>query len=298
MQAVDDALGLLSNERRYERRHEIEEIGSLSDLLNQARELSAPAEPEPIRTIHHFACTGGTLITKCLASMPNAQVLSEVDPLSVLNDSSGRRFFPTDLIKLARLSTRGADEQLLKEIFIEGLRVIHGNASRNGQRLIVRDHTHSHFCVGSEVPERPTVLSLIRETFPCVSAILVRHPVDSFLSLHANGWIHFQPDTLDEYCRRYMKFLDLYPGVSVVRYEDFVSNPRTVMEGMCGELKIPYSSQFIDTFSVYQVSGDSGRSGDILEPRPRRMVPPDVEAQIYESEFLRKLCGRLGFREF
>ena len=38
------------------------------------------------------------------------------------------------------------------------------------------------------------------------------------------------PATFDEYCRRYLAFLDAYAGVPVVRYEDFVASPQRAIE--------------------------------------------------------------------
>ncbi|MEO1475616.1 MAG: hypothetical protein AAFS13_04475, partial [Pseudomonadota bacterium] len=47
---------------------------SVKDLLNDLVRLSdvAPLKSAmPVRTIHHLSCTGGTMITKCVASMAN-----------------------------------------------------------------------------------------------------------------------------------------------------------------------------------------------------------------------------------
>jgi hypothetical protein len=270
-------------------------VADLLTLLDRCREYADGAGAEPIRTIHHFACIGGTLITKCLASMPNTQVLSEVDPLSAGDQNSNRRFFPTDLIGLARLSTRGADDALLQDIFIQGLKAIYQDCVRKGQRLIIRDHAHSHFCVGPRIPERPSLRAMIGSAFPCLSAIQVRHPLDSFLSLLANRWVHFEPGTLDEYCRRYIAFLDHYPSVRIFRYEDFIDRPEEVMEDMCRELRISYTPDFMDTFHVHRVSGDSGRSGKVIGTRPRRIIPEDVRGQLSESARFAELCQRLGY---
>ena len=35
-----------------------------------------------IHTVHHLACTGGTVISKCLAAMPKVALVSEVNPLN------------------------------------------------------------------------------------------------------------------------------------------------------------------------------------------------------------------------
>ena len=35
-----------------------------------------------LRTIHHFACTGGTVISKCLAALPQVMLISEINPIN------------------------------------------------------------------------------------------------------------------------------------------------------------------------------------------------------------------------
>ena len=35
-----------------------------------------------LRSIHHLACTEGTLISKCIASMPDVALISEVNPMN------------------------------------------------------------------------------------------------------------------------------------------------------------------------------------------------------------------------
>lgn len=293
-QVIADARALLSSYvSRYEAQQTIDGVEGVADLLERSRQSAGDVNSEPVRTIHHFACTGGTLITKCLASMPNTQVLSEVDPFSDFTKDSARRFFPTDLIMLARVSTRGADDQLVREIFVRGMAAIYHDTIIKGQRLVVRDHTHSHFCIGPQVCSRPTLGLLIQNAFPCISVVFVRHPLDSFLSLYANGWIHFLPGTLEEYCRRYMRFLDSYPETKVFRYEDFVARPEGVMHDMCAELQIPYDSAFTDTFFVHQLSGDSGRKGDQIGLRPRRSIPVDVDVK--GSKAYLELCNRLRY---
>jgi len=48
-----------------------------------ARLLRHPDRPL-IHTLHHLACTGGTVLSKCLAAMPRVALVSEVNPLNRL----------------------------------------------------------------------------------------------------------------------------------------------------------------------------------------------------------------------
>jgi len=253
-------------------------------------------QTEPVRTVHHFACTGGSLISKCLAALPNVQLLSELDPLSTHMLNPGKpRFAPTDLVLQLRQSSRGVPEQLIIEIFRTELRLVHQAAVQLGQRLVLRDHAHSHFCVGADVPARLTFRELVQAVFPVRSILTVRHPLDSFASLADNQWLHFSPKDVDEYCRRYLLFLERHDGVPVFRYEDFVSDPKTIMSEACRCLELAYSDGFVDLFSVFRVTGDSGRSTASISDRPRRKNAEQLRPAALESPNFHALCGRLGY---
>lgn len=269
-------------------------------LLEQCLGLCAQANaigPEPVRLLHQFACTGGTLIAKCLAAMPNVQLLSEVDPLSTLLLGQARpHFAPTDLIVQMRQSTRGAAQALLVRIFLDGIGLVHENCADRGLRLLLRDHAHSHYCTGPEIPQRPSLRRIMADRFELLSAVTVRHPLDSYLSLRSNGWISFEPVGLDEYCRRYLRFLDDHQGLAVFRYEDFVQAPETQMQLLCDVLRLPYAAEFGQRFSVFRLTGDSGRSGSVIAARPPRDPDdPGVEREAAQSLHYRTLLGRLGY---
>lgn len=250
---------------------------------------------EPVRTVHHFACTGGTLISKCIAAMPNVQLLSEVDPLSTGQFNPDKpRFAPTDMVTLMRQSTRGAAEKLLVDLFHSQLRVVHADATRRGQRLVLRDHAHSHFCQGPAVIERPPFRALM-PGLPVLSVLTVRHPLDSFASLADKKWLHFSPGTIDEYSRRYLAFLLAHEDVPVVRYEDFVSDSAVTMQRICEVLELPFSPDFGDLFSVFQLTGDSGRRGNRIETRTSRSTALRLQDDALASGAYLQLAGRLGY---
>ncbi len=272
-----------------------------ANVLQECLDLCATYQPkpqEPVRTIHHLACTGGTLITKCLSAMPNTQVLSEVDPLSPIPTGSGKpSFAPSDMITLVKQSNKEIDQNLIIDLFINNLKIVHKNAVENGQRLILRDHTHSHFHTGSSIPDRQCLRSIISHDFPVLPVITVRHPLDSYLSLKRNNWLHFSPATIEEYCKRYMAFLDAYEGVPLLKYEDFTREPKAVMRKFCEILELPYTDEFVDAFGVFRVTGDSGRKGEVIESRDRKPLESGLLREVSESHSYLSLVERLEYRD-
>lgn len=257
---------------------------------------AAIAGDEPVRTLHHFACTGGTLISKCIASMPNVQLLSEVDPLSDAQLGRNRnRFAPTDMVALLRQSSRGAEPALLVKVFQDGLRAVIRDVVGRGQRLVLRDHAHSHFCLGRQVPPRPTLRDMVLEVAPVLSLVTVRHPIDSVASVQKNWGLQFEPATLEEYALRYAAFLDAYPGVRIVRYEDFVRSPREVMRIVCDELRLPFFEDFEQVFPSIELSGDSGRRSDVIALPERRAEAAAMMEEALRAPAFVALCERLGY---
>ncbi|WP_158025524.1 MULTISPECIES: sulfotransferase [Maricaulis] len=253
-------------------------------------------EPAPIRTIHHFACTGGTLIARGLQSQPNSLLLSEVDPLSTAQLNTQRsRFAPTDPILLARGALNPVDEGTAVEMFGAAVKVLYTRLNRTGRRLILRDHTHSQFCTDVDYGARPTLAAMLADVAPLRSIVTVRHPIDSYLALDQNGWRHFSPFSLEEYARRYLAFLAAYEDVAIIRYESFVSDPDETMRGICRRLELVYNPDWKALLSAVQLSGDSGRRGDKIAPRSRRAYSDDLVQEAQASTSYQALCLQLGY---
>lgn len=271
-------------------------------LLQQCVELvqsSTGACGEPIRTIHHFACTGGTVFSKCIAAMPNVQLLSEVDPLSLQRlDPTAPIFAPTDMIRLLRQATSAVPNDALIRLFEAELGVVYGMATARGMYLVIRDHTHSHFCTGDTLEPRPTLRELVQAVAPTRSLVTVRDPVDTWLSLKSHKWVHFAPATFDEYCRRYLAFLDRHDDVPVLRYEDFTREPEAEVRRACGILELPYFDGFMRVFNVFHLTGDSGRkpARGVSAP-PAREGRDAVLAEAADSAHYADLAARLGYGE-
>lgn len=272
-------------------------VGSLVEQCIAICEERQAERREPVRIVHHMACTGGTLLSKCIAAMPNTQLLSEVNPLSPSGEGLEKPVFaPTDMIRQVKQSTRGADTALLAEMFLDNLDRIQEAAQGNGYRLVLRDHSHSQYCFGPAVSTRPKLAEVVARRHQVLSIVTVRNPVESFLSLKARKWhLQFEPSTFDEYCMRYLAFLGDHHGVPVFRYEDFVREPHRVMAEMCGKLELPFSDQFDVLFGVFRLTGDSGRSSDRIRQQPPRKLDPETAAEVEASTHYPRLRAMLGY---
>jgi hypothetical protein len=249
-----------------------------------------------LRTIHHLACTGGTVISKCLAAMPQVALISEVNPHNRFNCG----FEPSNPLLQLERNYRQLSFDEIKADFLRQINHVHEICTQDDVDLILRDHSHTDFCMGSKPSEACPIVDYLSGGYALRSVVTVRHPLDSYLALLAQGWeTQFSPSTLDEYSLRYLAFLDRYTHLPLRRYEDFCADPNPFMEELCDLLEIGYTAEFIVHFGEISLSGDSGRKGlDGISLRPRREIPEEVAIQADSSQAYAALIGRLAYGQF
>jgi hypothetical protein len=271
--------------------------------MAQKRSQSGPKKRRAaIRTIHHLSCTGGTLIVKCIAAMPNTVVLNEFAPnSSILESTEGYdRFTPTDVISLLKQGHHTIEKGLIAKVATSNIEIIADDQHFAGRRIVFRDHSHSDFLFGPVDANPQTLTDLIPDRFDVHSVTTVRHPLDSYLSMIEQGWHqHFSPPTLREYARRYLLFLEKYKGLQLFKYEEFVASPAEQMQSICEALALPFNENFEQTFGYFKLSGDSGRSSGRITSRARRKpsfeLSSDLKSDLESSEY-QALCQKLNYR--
>lgn len=274
----------------------ISEANSLLARCEQVVNDHMKSSKPKIRIIHHLACSGGTLFTKCIASLPNVYVISEVHPKSTLHIKKNEYpFSPSDIITLSRFANIPHINELARKVFIENIRILSDHVSKLGGRLVLRDHTHTDFFVGANVEGSSVVASLLSDRFDLLRLASIRDPIDSYLSLVHNGWDSHKPQGFEEYCRRVLHYISEYPLDRVIKYEDFLESPTSVLSRVAKLLELPDSETATDIFSIMNVTGDSGRTGDEILPRKRRVLDEEQSLEINESTSYKKICELIGY---
>lgn len=250
-----------------------------------------------VRVVQHLSCAGGTLISRCLAGLPNVAMLSEVNPASKERSRKDAIFSPTDLTALAHYGKFPEIEELSEKIFLASIMVMLQHTERLGKYLLIRDHSHTDYLSDGDGPvvEQSTVKRLLSKDCRVISILTVRHPVDSYLSLLSNQWIRFKPEIFEEYCRRYVLFLEQNEESSIYKYEDFVSKPAEQVAEMCSVLELAYSEDFIDFLGLYELTGNSGRQSNKISDRPRRNFNKAFSREARGSDSYLKLCKKLNY---
>ncbi|GFD91231.1 hypothetical protein KUL152_34570 [Tenacibaculum sp. KUL152] len=266
-------------------------------LLSQCSSILQEVERKPkLRIIHHLACSGGTLISKCVAAQPNTFLLSELHPTTRLHMGGGKpKFLPSDVTTQARYANVPNVDELAWCIFQSSIEITSKHVANLGGYLVVRDHTHSDFCVGEKPESTSSIVRHLNSQFEILSVATIRNPIDSYLSLVANNWEHFEPKGFDEYCKRVECFISGFQRSEIIKYEDIVAKPLKYIRKLVNKLEIPYSDSFIDTFSAFNVTGDSGRSGEVISPRQRRELSESFLREIQSSKSFKKISEKFGY---
>lgn len=266
------------------------------ELRRQGMERVPAVQPPLLRSVHHLACTGGTLISKVIASLPGVTLLSEVNPGN--RNSAG--FHPSDPLLLLEQSTQPLPPEEIRTAFLADIAQAVRICTAADRELVLRDHTHSDFCRGKKPLRSGLLLSWLQPHYRFRSLLTLRHPLDSWLGLVHAGWhTQFEPATLAEYCRRQQALLDATEGMPSLTYETFCADPLAELEWLCDVLLLPFDAGALERFGAVPLCGDSGRRRlDRIVLPPRRDIPEWVQAELTETatqRALAELCERLGY---
>ncbi len=275
------------------RRHH--QIRAAEQLRQQAGRGWYRVDPPVVRTLHHLACSGGTLISRCLAALPDVLLLSEVNP----TNRHGAAFNPSHPLALLALQGEPLPQGVVRAEFLGQIEQVLGLGAARGADLVIRDHSHSDFCLGNGVSPFQPLRAWLAPRHPLLSVVTLRHPLDSWLGLVAAGWhTQLEPPSMRSYCARYHAFLDAYDDLDWIHYETFCRQPEPVFRLLCDRLCLPCDPSALERSATIELSGDSGRRSDRIEPRPRRPIPEAVQAELADpatAQEMRRLCRRMGY---
>jgi len=280
--------GITASEIKASKEHSLKQAMSLIEYCENLSSINKSKKPY-IRVVHHLACSGGTIFSKCIAALPNVYLLSEANPFSPIVNKDSPSFSPTDIPSLAKFAAVPEIETLSNSIFKNNVAEINNYIESIGGRLVVRYHTHTDYNTSKNLPDENHFDKLFSQTCNVLSVLTIRNPLDAYTSLKKNGWVHFKPQTFEEYCRRYLLHLSHFKKENIYRYEDFVEDPKDLIEQAARKLELSFDESFLDIFAQFNLTGDSGRKSDFISARESR-VDEDLLREASQSESYKKIC--------
>ena len=258
---------------------------------------SEPGARKPrIRLLHHMARTGGTLISRCLASMDDVVLLSEIhpggwkmfNPLQQAHDWYG--LLEPDEEARARRGEFG---------FLEAIRLISDRCEAQQRTLVLRDWSHLDY---TGVPYgTPTFRSALAEVldpeFEVIRFSTVRHPLDQWLSLSQNAVYREQLGAV-KFLRGARRFAEAAVETGFVRYEDFGLDPDRRLREICAAMQMNFDPGYANRWAQYaNITGDvrPGRAGDRIASLPRQGLDGREEAHFRSMANYAETLALLGY---
>lgn len=273
---------------------------------NRQFSLMSPAhQARPVvAVVHQMARTGGTLVNRCLGSMTDVAVLSEVHPrdpqFKITRQASAwyRLLGEDDLPWL-----RAVSERPPSEAFAEIVVRLAERCEARGRHLVLRDWSHLDF-LGVPFVKRPP-LSLLTEaalTDRCRlrQAFVVRHPLDQYASSASRPGMAPQL-TPQRFVAAYHAFAEVAAGRDFQRYEDLVAHPDEQLRRLCAQLQIPYDKSYQDRWRTYdKLTGDNvgpsrGFGLEEIGSLPPRKLEESILSALKREPGYRESLSLLGY---
>ncbi len=271
-----------------------------SELAAQlSRSEKAAAVKPRIRILHQLARSGGTVICRCLASMENVVLLSEIHPLG------GRMFNPLQqamewygLISPAELES----SRISKMTFAAAIALIAQRCLDQGKILLLRDWNHLDY-IGipfTQAQFRPALVESLQGDFELIRFASVRHPLDQWLSLTKNP-LFAQRLGVGKYLKGVRRYSEMAKESGFLRYEDFTQDSDGALLQLCDALQLPFDPAYSKRWSSYDnITGDvmPGRSGSgEIKSLPRQDVGSDLEHSLTSRADYQRILDLLAYTD-
>jgi len=239
-----------------------------------------------------YARSGGTLLNRCLGSLPNVIIMSEISANNVVNPDA------PNLVKQQALQWYGIE--LNSTGLLDNILELERYCTQNGKKLIVRDWSINNFAEHKfnnyDPPGRFLILDLLKEHCGIKPFAFVRDAVDVWISRSMKKVDVFFPPYL---C--YVRALKEL-GVPIFKYEDFCSDPARVLEQICEYTGI----QFVDVTNSYhgfkKVTGDNDKSRgwrqNEIRPLPRKSILKKKKYALANCIEMRQCNELLGYEPY
>ncbi len=234
--------------------------------------------------IYHLARTGGTLLSRSLASMQHVALLSEIHP------SGTSRFNPLEQAHtwyglVPHEDVHGFNEGDEAAV-LDAVLLIHQRCEHTQRSLILRDWSHLDW-IGipflNPPPRQFTWERLLANhpTFAPYRCATVRHPLDHFLSLSQLSILQstWNPSQILEGMLAFARAVQSIPWF---RYETFLLEPENTLQQICEVLSVPYDSQWQSRWMHYtNITGDALHAPrPALQRAPRKPIPDSIWQQL------------------
>ena len=243
------------------------------EVINEINERKFKVTKPCLWILHNMPRSGGTLVSKCFAAMDSHVLLSEIHPgaqhVESFNVLSQAQKWHNILPQLNWRDTA----------FVEAVTRIEQSVREQGKQLILRDWSHADYLgppVTNQPNHKPALLNVLSADFDIKSIQLVRHPLDTWLSLRKLNLIIKHKIDASQFLAAYRQYLVQTQSMYCLRYEDFLEAPCQQLSAACDSVGLTFDQGYQDRwFDFEKVTGDTSNNTSLrkspeISPRPRR----------------------------
>lgn len=274
-------------------------------------------------TIHHGACTGGSIISQILSTSTNSALISEINPFYFVKSmEENLRFDPQNILNDLQVNSEQLEHKEALVHFSSQMMIALRHCDNLSINLFLRDHSHSTFnfrnrdikffgnkweskflyALQSIQSNKTNSLPNFLNAIPFIS---VRHPLDSYISLRERGWLNAycgDKKNIDEYCKSLLRFQNYFcdkKQAIVIRYEDICDDFRLYLPKFFEKLNLDFKLPSLNNINKMMVSGKSGRQSLGIAKRGRRyaLIDSDLIKSLDESSYYQEYCELNSYRK-
>ena len=232
-----------------------------------------------------FARSGGTILNKCLGSLPNVVMLSEVNPVGGGWGKEGLNSFTT--VKAQAKNWYQID--LNSDDFVESILELEQKCEDSGKHLVIRDWSFVNFEMheynNCNPANRFLTLEELEGKCNVIPFAFIRDSIDVWISRGTPKTEEF----FDSYLSYVKEILD--KDIQIFRYEDFCRNSELTIKNICSYTGLKYSDSYQNYASFENVNGDvqikggsRGMKQDEIKLLPRKPLPKDKIIEVNRCE--------------
>lgn len=244
----------------------------------------------------NYARSGGTLLNKCLASLPDVVMLSEVNPMG--GGSGADKSNPNSTIKDQARNWYGLE--IKSDSFRGQVDEIYEYCVSNNKILIIRDWSYVNFSnfkkYNDNKPPRKFLILEELKGYDLKIFGFIRDAVDVWLS---RGY--YNPELFFD---EYSCFVEEISKLScpIFKYEDFVEHPKQEFNKICKELNIEFKDVFDSCLNYEKVNGDvqlknksRGIKQNEIKRIPRKKINSEKIAELNKCQKMKEINSKFNY---
>lgn len=186
----------------------------------------------------NYARSGGTIISKCIGSLPNVLLFSEVHPLLCASGDISLQAKNWYGIDISASSYKKQISELREKL--------------PDKHIVIRDWTFIDFTPNNfDISPSYKLLNyhVLKEDFEVKPFAIVRDSIDVWLSRGRPNY----------FFKNYLKYIHtlLKEKITIFKYEDFCENPSNFIRYLCEEINIIFSEKWQEFNFNPKVTGDT-----------------------------------------